>query len=158
MAANVYLVSSILRTGIEEASPQRQCTLIMHTGLRRATQRRARRTPLRWCTLRCNTCRSRCSPRTELSCRPSSGAWCRLRNGALWLANPKSERKCCLLILDSVTSTPQWIRQPKLHNVVHDVCVFVCKGVLGSPVASQPLNIQLCLSSTLAFSLRLMRV
>jgi hypothetical protein len=28
-----------------------------------------------------------------------------------------SERECCLLVLDSVTSTPQWIRQPKPRDV-----------------------------------------
>jgi hypothetical protein len=55
------------------------------------------------------------------------------------------EGACCLLVLDSVTSTPQWIRQPKPRDVVHDVFVFVCKCVLGSPRASQPLNIRLCL-------------
>jgi hypothetical protein len=33
---------------------------------------------------------------------------------------------CCLLVLDSVTSTPQWIRQPKPRNVVHDMRVCVC--------------------------------
>ena len=61
-----------------------------------------------------------------------------------------------VLFIDSVTSTPQWIRQPK-PDVVHDVCVCVCKCVLRSPRASQPLNIRLCLfSSTTAFSLRLM--
>jgi hypothetical protein len=42
-----------------------------------------------------------------------------------------------LLVLDSVTSTPQWIRQPKPRDVMHDVCVFVCKCVLGSPRASR---------------------
>jgi hypothetical protein len=64
---------------------------------------------------------------------------------------------CCLLVLDSVTSTPQWIRQPKPRDDVHDVCVFVCKCVLGSSRASQPLNIlAYAFSSTLAFSLRLM--
>ena len=36
-----------------------------------------------------------------------------------------SRRVCCLLVLDSVTSTPQWIRQPKPRDVVHDVCVCV---------------------------------
>ena len=36
-----------------------------------------------------------------------------------------TERVCCLLVLDSVTSTPQWIRQPK-RDVVHDVCVCLC--------------------------------
>jgi hypothetical protein len=33
------------------------------------------------------------------------------------------ERVCCLLVLNSVTSTPQWIRQPKPRDVVHDVSV-----------------------------------
>jgi hypothetical protein len=56
-----------------------------------------------------------------------------------------SKRVCCLLVLDSVTSTPQRIRQPKPRDIVHDVCVFVCKCVLGSPRAPQPLNILLCL-------------
>jgi len=51
-------------------------------------------------------------------------------------------RVCCLLVLDSVTSTPQWIRQPEPRDVLHDVCVFVCKFVFGSPRASQPLNIR----------------
>ena len=37
------------------------------------------------------------------------------------------ERVCCLLVLDSVTSTPQWIRQPKPCGCLHDVCVFVCE-------------------------------
>jgi hypothetical protein len=63
------------------------------------------------------------------------------------VANDSTEQResvCCLLVLDSVTSTPQWIRQPKPRDVVHDVCVFVCKCVLGSPRASQPLNIRLC--------------
>jgi hypothetical protein len=36
-----------------------------------------------------------------------------------------TERVCCLLVLDSVTSTPQWLRQPKPRDVVHDVCVLV---------------------------------
>jgi hypothetical protein len=31
-----------------------------------------------------------------------------------------SERVCCLLVLNSVTSTPQWIRQPKPCGVVYD--------------------------------------
>ena len=35
---------------------------------------------------------------------------------------------CCLLLLDSVTSTPQWIRQPKPRDVVYDVCMFVCNS------------------------------
>jgi hypothetical protein len=66
------------------------------------------------------------------------------------------ERECCLLVLDSVTSTPEWIGQPKPRDV-HDVCVFICKCVLGSPRASQPLNVfAYDFSSTSAFSLRLM--
>jgi hypothetical protein len=28
-------------------------------------------------------------------------------------------------VLDSVTSTPQWIRHPKPRDVLHDVCVLV---------------------------------
>ena len=31
---------------------------------------------------------------------------------------------CCLLVLDSVTSTPQWIRQPKPRGGVH----FISSG------------------------------
>jgi hypothetical protein len=71
----------------------------------------------------------------------------------------QDESVCCLLVLDSVTSTPQWIRQPKPRDCVHDVCVFVCKCVPGSSRASQPLNFQLCLFfSTSVFSLRLMPI
>jgi hypothetical protein len=57
----------------------------------------------------------------------------------------ESGGECCLLVLDSVTSTPQWIRQPKPRDCVHDVCVFVCKCVLGRSRGSQSLNILLCL-------------
>jgi hypothetical protein len=32
-----------------------------------------------------------------------------------------------LLLLNSVASTQQWIRQPKPRDVVHDVCVHVCE-------------------------------
>ena len=61
------------------------------------------------------------------------------------------------MVLDSVTIRPQWLRQPKPRDDVHDVCVFVCKCALGSPRASQPLNIfAYASSSTSAFSLRLM--
>ena len=68
----------------------------------------------------------------------------------------KNKSVCGLLVLDSVTSTPQGIRQPKSRDV-HDVCVFVRKCVLGSPRASQSLNIlAYSFSSTLAFSLRCM--
>jgi hypothetical protein len=52
---------------------------------------------------------------------------------------------CCLLVLDSVTSTPQWIRQPGPRGCVHDVYVFVCKRVLERSRVSQPLNLRLCL-------------
>ena len=31
---------------------------------------------------------------------------------------------CCLLVLDSVTSTPQWIRQPRPRVYLHDDDVF----------------------------------
>ena len=33
------------------------------------------------------------------------------------------ERVCCLLVIDSVTSTPQWMRQPEPRDV-HHVCVL----------------------------------
>ena len=33
------------------------------------------------------------------------------------LENLGSEIVCCLLVLDSVTSTPQWIRQPEPRGV-----------------------------------------
>ncbi len=61
------------------------------------------------------------------------------------LAFLERELEGCLLVLDSVTSAPQWIRQPKPRDGVHDVCVFVCKCVLGNSRAAQPLNIRLCL-------------
>jgi hypothetical protein len=35
---------------------------------------------------------------------------------------------CFLLVLNSVTSTPQWIRQLEPRDM-HYVCVFVCKCV-----------------------------
>jgi hypothetical protein len=46
----------------------------------------------------------------------------------LAISKANRESVCCLLVLNSVTSTPQWIR-PGARNV-HDVCVFVCKRVL----------------------------
>ena len=70
-----------------------------------------------------------------------------------------SENVCCFLVLDSVTSALQRIRQPKPRDGVHDVCVFVCKCILGSPRASQPLNIEIsgyAFSSTSTFPLGLM--
>ena len=36
---------------------------------------------------------------------------------------------CCLLVLNSVTSTPQWICQPKPRDVVHDVCACLYVNV-----------------------------
>jgi hypothetical protein len=33
------------------------------------------------------------------------------------------ERVCCLLVLNSVISTPQWIRQPEAAWVAHPCCV-----------------------------------
>ena len=65
------------------------------------------------------------------------------------------ESVCCLLVLNSVTSTPQWICQPKPRDVVHDVCaclyVNVCSEILGlfSPWISG-----YAFSRTLHFSLR----
>jgi hypothetical protein len=44
-----------------------------------------------------------------------------------------NERVCCLLVRDSVTSTPQWIRQPKPR-----VCVFgVCKAAAAASAAKK---------------------
>jgi len=61
------------------------------------------------------------------------------------------------MVLDSVTCAPQRIRQPKQRDDVHDVYVFVCKCVIGSSRASQPLNILVyAFYSTSAFSIRLM--
>ena len=61
------------------------------------------------------------------------------------------------MVLDSITSTPRWIRQPKQRDV-HDVLVFVCKCVLGSPRASQPLNILAFLMPFLALGLMPLRL
>jgi hypothetical protein len=60
-------------------------------------------------------------------------------------------RECCLLVLHSVTSTPQWMSQPKPRGCVHDVCVFVCECVLGRSRVSQPPNLRLCLLQHLGF-------
>jgi hypothetical protein len=46
------------------------------------------------------------------------------------------------MVLNTVTSTPQWIRQPKPRGCVF---VFVCKYVLGRSRATQPPNLRLCL-------------
>ena len=58
------------------------------------------------------------------------------------------KRECCLLVLNSVTSTPQWIRQPEAAWVC---VVFVCKYVLGHSRVSQPLNLRLCLLRHVGF-------
>jgi hypothetical protein len=52
--------------------------------------------------------------------------------GVYMCARPVCDRECyLLLVLDSVTSTPQWIRQPEPRDVHHPcVCVFECKCVL----------------------------
>jgi len=53
------------------------------------------------------------------------------------------ERECCLLVLNSVTSTPQWIRGPGPRDLclytrprpgLRDLCLYVnvCSNVLGS--------------------------
>ena len=43
------------------------------------------------------------------------------------------ERECCLLVLNSVTSTPQWIRQPEAAwGCVWCLCVSMYSDVLGS--------------------------
>ena len=43
------------------------------------------------------------------------------------------ERVCCLLVLNSVTSTPQWIRQPEAAwGCVWCLCVSMYSDILGS--------------------------
>jgi hypothetical protein len=66
------------------------------------------------------------------------------------------ERESCLLVLNSVTSTPQWILQPKAAWGVCVVFVFACKYVLRHSRVSQPPNSGYASSSTLAFSLHSM--
>jgi hypothetical protein len=44
--------------------------------------------------------------------------------GAAMASAARRERVCCLLVLNSVTSTPQWIRQPEAAWGVCVVCVF----------------------------------
>ena len=61
------------------------------------------------------------------------------------------ESVCCLLVLNSVTSTPQWIRQAACVCVVFVCLVFACKYVLGHSRVSQPLNLRLCLLRHLGF-------
>jgi len=122
---------------------------------------------------------SRSSKRTRSRCGLNVGwpHWaCDARSlillfGTLSVSIVVLESVCYLLVLNSVTSTLQWIRQLKPRDGVHDVCVFVCKCVLGSqeedtcvsyeeedtcvigsPGASQPLNIRLCLLKALWLS------
>jgi hypothetical protein len=50
----------------------------------------------------------------------------------------KVERVCCLLVLNSGTSTPQWIRQPEAAWLcvwclcAWCLCVSMCSDILGS--------------------------
>jgi hypothetical protein len=56
------------------------------------------------------------------------------------LSSADPERVCCLLVLNSVTSTPQWIRQPEAARVcVWCLCAWclrvsmcLCSDILGS--------------------------
>jgi len=50
---------------------------------------------------------------------------------------PIRKRVCCLLVLDSVTSTPQWIRQPKPLDVIQS----------GSVVAHPPTRSDACIGN-----------
>ena len=44
-----------------------------------------------------------------------------------------AKRECCLLVLNSVTPTPQWIRQPEAVCVcVWCLCVSMYSDILGS--------------------------
>jgi hypothetical protein len=63
---------------------------------------------------------------------------------------------CCLLVLNSVTSTPQWIRQSDQRDM-HDVCVIVCIfSPPSSPGVFRPPGLFVhVLSRTSGFSLRL---
>jgi hypothetical protein len=68
-----------------------------------------------------------------------------------------SSSVCCLLVLNSVTSTPQWICQPMAAwGCVWCLCLSVSKYVLGHSRVSQPPNSGYASSGTLAFSLRRM--
>ena len=87
------------------------------------------------CFRTCNPARYQraTSPR---SCSSRSTPWRRSRRAALntvdmdrlwWVEQVLNERKtsfdfmmmmCCLLVLDSVTSTPQWIRKPRPRNML----------------------------------------
>jgi hypothetical protein len=55
--------------------------------------------------------------------------WGCIRDAKVEKVSDALERDCCLLVLNSVTSTPQWIRQPKPRDVVHDLCVCLCVNV-----------------------------
>ena len=59
-----------------------------------------------------------------------------------------SKKKCCLLVLNSITSPPRWIRQPQLSGVQCMVCVCVLFFFADVPAP--------VFSGTSAFSLRLM--
>jgi hypothetical protein len=49
------------------------------------------------------------------------------------LSGNERERECCLLVLNSVTSTPQWIRQPEAAwGCVWCLCVSMYSDILGS--------------------------
>jgi hypothetical protein len=55
------------------------------------------------------------------------------------------KKRCCLLVLNSVTSPPQWIRQPQLREM-HDVFSFLPFGGLASCGCLRP-----CLFRHLSF-------
>jgi len=70
---------------------------------------------------------------------------------------------CCLLVLDSVTSTPQWIRQPKPRDVFS---VHLCEREGGREEGREGgrdsgyctlfvVSLSLCLSVSLSLSLSL---
>jgi hypothetical protein len=82
---------------------------------------------------RCSRMRDRL-PLHMLLLHTQGGAWFGFGSGF--------GRVCCLLVLNSVTSTLQWIRQPEAAWG----CVWcLCKYVLGHSRVSQPLNLWLCL-------------
>jgi hypothetical protein len=58
----------------------------------------------------CMTCQTSWKPLLRLSiCLPPSSC----QHSQRLSAQPPRESVCCLLVLNSVTSTPQWIRQPE---------------------------------------------
>jgi hypothetical protein len=59
--------------------------------------------------------------------RRSSGGACLPATTMLPRPAATPERESCLLVLNTVTSIPQWIRQPRPRGCVFGVCVFgVC--------------------------------